>query len=71
MKWKPCLDQVKEVLTQKTIAACIDADADLEREGLDPAPEFRKAVKSNDERYICTWVLGCHFKWLNPRRKPD
>lgn len=28
------------------------------------APKFLEAVKSRDNSYMRTWVLGCHFKWL-------
>ncbi len=50
-----------------TRAACIRVDEELEAAGHKPAPKFRKAVKMNDEGYVRAWVLGCHFRWLNPR----
>jgi len=53
----------------ETIDACIDIDTRLEKQGLEPAVQFRKAVKNDDKKYIRTWVLGCHFSWLNPREK--
>ena len=52
---------------QRTIAECIKADDALAGIGLCPAPRFRFEHKSNNEKYLNTWVLGCHFPWLNPR----
>jgi hypothetical protein len=52
---------------RETMEVCIDIDNQLESEGHNPAKKFRKAIKRNDEKYIRTWVLGCHFDWLNPR----
>jgi hypothetical protein len=56
---------------QKTQEVCIHIDREFEDAGLCPAPKFHEAVKSNRDierdRYIRTWVLGCHFPWLNPR----
>jgi len=51
----------------RTIEACESADANLDRQGLNSAPKFREARLRRDTRYIRTWVLGCHFSWLNPR----
>jgi hypothetical protein len=53
--------------SRKTIEVCIKTARELEAEGFDRAIKFRNAIKRNDEKYIKTWVLGCHFKWLNPR----
>jgi hypothetical protein len=55
--------------TQKTLAICIDIDSELETAGYAPAPRFREAIKGNNEKYLRNWVQGCHFPWLNPRRR--
>jgi len=52
---------------ERTLTACRSVDEELEAAGHEPAPKFRKARKTNDERYVRAWVLGCHFPWLNPR----
>lgn len=57
----------KEWDVRKTLAVCMEVDGELEREGLEPAPQFRSAVKSHDQNYLIRWVWGCHFPWLNAR----
>ena len=52
---------------EKTIKICIEEDDKLGKEKLNPASQFRKAIKADDRPYIQRWVLGCHFPWLNPR----
>lgn len=52
---------------QKTKEECIIANNKSEEAGLCPAPQFRKAIKSQDNQYIRNWVGGCHFPWINPR----
>ncbi len=52
---------------RETIGICLLVDAELRAEGLNRTPAFRKAIESNDMSYIKTWVMGCHFSWLNPR----
>jgi len=54
---------------QKTQEVCINIDREFEKAGHCPAPQFRKAVKSKRDRYVRTWVLGCHYPWINPRKK--
>jgi hypothetical protein len=66
-EWKQRPGQDKERVSQLTVTACIEADVKLEAEGLNPAPQFRQGRKTNDCQYIRAWVLGCHFRWLNPR----
>ncbi|MBN1362858.1 MAG: hypothetical protein JW993_19830 [Sedimentisphaerales bacterium] len=51
----------------RTLPACIEADNELQRKGLEPTPKFRRAVRANDEAYLLWWVRSCHFDWLNPR----
>ena len=52
---------------RETVGICLLVSAELKAEGLNPASKFRKAIKLNDLRYVRSWVLGCHFPWLNPR----
>ena len=52
---------------RETTGICLLVDAELKAEGLNPTSKFRKAIKSNDLRYVRSWVMGCHFSWLNPR----
>lgn len=52
---------------RETTGICLFIDAELKAEKLNPSPKFRKAIESNDLEYIKTWVMGCHFSWLNPR----
>jgi len=52
---------------RETIGICLLVNAELKAERLNPAQEFRKVIESNNLKYIRTWVLGCHFSWLNPR----
>jgi hypothetical protein len=52
---------------KETLEQCIAVDSNLEREGYQTAPKFRKAVKLNNQKYLMNWVMGCHFPWLNPR----
>lgn len=52
---------------RKTIEICIETDHELEAEGINRAKKFNEAIMRNDEKYIKTWILGCHFNWLNPR----
>ena len=52
---------------KETTGICLLVDAELKAEKLDPSPKFRKAIESNNLKYVKTWVLGCHFSWLNPR----
>ena len=52
---------------EKTTEVCFEEDDKLEKEKLNPASQFRKAIKADDRTYIQRWVLGCHFEWLNPR----
>ena len=52
---------------RETIGICMFVDVELRAERLNPTPKFRKAIKSNNLKYVRTWVLGCHFSWLNPR----
>jgi hypothetical protein len=66
-EWKQPSGQDKEQIAQLTVTVCTETDAELEAEGLDPAPHFRQARKTNNRQYIRAWVLGCHFPWLNPR----
>jgi len=52
---------------ERTQAACIRVDEELEAAGHEPAPQFRKARKMNHEKYVHHWVWSCRFPWLNPR----
>jgi len=52
---------------EETLGVCKAVDYQLEVEGLDPAPMFRKALADGNKTYITQWLLGCHFSWLNPR----
>lgn len=52
---------------KETTGICLLVNAELEAEKLNPAQGFRKAIESNNLKYVRTWVLGCHFPWLNPR----
>ena len=52
---------------RQTIGVVESIDETLEREGLNPAPRFRAERTSGNRSYVQTWVLGCHFPWLNPR----
>ena len=52
---------------KETIGMCLLVDAELKADKLNPSPKFRKAVELNNLKYVRTWVLGCHFSWLNPR----
>ena len=65
LKWESSGKPVWDV--KKTLAACIHVDNKLEDKGLEPAPQFRKKTRLDDQKYMRTWVLGCHFPWLNPR----
>lgn len=49
-----------------SVAEQVD-DAYLET-ALNPAPRFRDARTAGDNSYLHTWIAGCHFDWLNPRR---
>ena len=51
----------------KTLKICININNEIAIKGLNPAPKFREAVKSNKRSYLINWVQGCHFPWLNPR----
>lgn len=55
--------------SKKTLAICIKVDNELKKAGHNPAPKFREAIRLNDRKYLANWVLGCHFPWLNPRKK--
>lgn len=52
---------------EQTIRVCETVDEDFSNQGLMPAPRLREARDRNDVHYVQTWVLGCHFSWLNPR----
>jgi hypothetical protein len=52
---------------EQTVRLCMQVDANFSGQGLTPAPRFRGAIARNDNHYIPTWVMGCHFPWLNPR----
>ena len=52
---------------RETTGICLLVDVELKAENHNHSPEFRKAIESNNLKYIRTWVLGCHFPWLNPR----
>ncbi len=52
---------------RETTGMCLLANAELKAEKLNPVQEFRKAIESSNLKYVKTWVLGCHFSWLNPR----
>ncbi len=54
---------------EQTLMVCESVDKDLCSRGLTPAPQFRAARERRDTRYIQTWVMGCHFPWLNPRKR--
>ena len=66
-RWQAAGEPKWEV--HQTLRVCKDVDGKLEAAGFEPAPKFRKAVKKDDEKYLRTWTFGCHFEWLNPRRK--
>lgn len=48
---------------RETIGICLLVDAELRAEGLNPTPTFRKAIESNDLKYIRIWVPGCRWPW--------
>lgn len=65
LRWEDSAD--REWGVRRRVGACIEADGELEREGLKPALEFRRVVKLNNQTYLIQWTWGCHFDWLNPR----
>ena len=52
---------------KETRRMCILMDNKLARRNKFPAIKFHEAVQAQDKIYIRTWVMGCHFQWLNPR----
>ncbi len=52
---------------EATRKACLRINRWMADRGLNPAPKFRKNIDRGDDRYIRTWIVGCHFEWLNPR----
>ena len=52
---------------RETIGICLLVDAELRAEGLNRTATFRQAIESTDMSYIQSWVMGCHFWWLNAR----
>ncbi len=52
---------------ERTLKICIKVNHEFEKRGINPAPKFREAIKSNNQAYLKNWVQGCHFSWLNPR----
>jgi hypothetical protein len=51
---------------KETIRLCEAVDKDFSKQGLTPAPRFREERQRNNVPYMATWVMGCHFPWLNP-----
>lgn len=43
------------------------ADEQLEKEGKNPAPAFRRARLLNDDYYMRVFASGCRFGWLPPQ----
>lgn len=54
---------------EDTIKECLKANRDIAKRKQNPAPRFREEIGNNNKKYIRQWVLGCHFKWLNPRKE--
>lgn len=52
----------------ETLSAAEEIDDAYSERGLNPAPKFREARAAGDRSYLQTWIAGCHFDWLNPRR---
>ena len=52
----------------QALNVCVDVNTDfITKSQNHPTKKFRDAIDRNDETYIKTWVMGCHFQWLNPR----
>jgi hypothetical protein len=51
-----------------TERVCLEVNRYFAELGKNPAPRFREEIERKDYSYIRTWVMGCHFGWLNPRR---
>lgn len=49
---------------EKTLEVCQGIDEQLSKDGLEPAPRFRKAIQERDQEYLLQWVHGCRFDWL-------
>ena len=49
---------------EKTLEVCEAIDRQLSEDGLQPAPQFRKAIMEGDHEYLLQWVQGCRFDWL-------
>lgn len=52
----------------ETLSVAEAVDDAYQDEGTNPAPRFREARVAGDTTYLQTWIAGCHFDWLNPRR---
>jgi hypothetical protein len=52
----------------ETLSVAEEVDDTYGGHGLNPAPKFREARVAGDTSYLQTWIAGCHFDWLNPRR---
>ncbi|GAH55511.1 unnamed protein product [marine sediment metagenome] len=50
-----------------TERVCLEVDCYFAELGKNPAPRFREEIERENDSYIRTWAMGCHFDWLNPR----
>src|SRR5438093_13746670 len=48
----------------RTAQEAEDADTDLARQGINPAPAFRARRLAEDRAALKTWTNGCRFEWL-------
>ncbi len=64
-KWarRPCWDY------KATRSVCVKVDSYFAGLGENPTPRFREEIREKNEPYISSWVWGCHFEWLNPRKR--
>lgn len=52
-----------------TIRICVEEDEVFRQAGRNPAPAFREEREKGNKAYVRVYVYGCHFPWLNPRRR--
>jgi len=61
-KWQE--SERKDWSVRHTMRACFKVDEALEKNGKNPAPQFRSYRKDNDEASAAWWVECSRFSWL-------
>ena len=52
---------------EETLKACMTTNEFFKTIHKNPAQRLSEEIDNNNEAYIKTWIMGCHFEWLNPR----